>query len=216
MDIPNSLLPHGDQYVAVAGNTNNPTKALVLLHGRGASADNIMHLVDELSITDDYIVLAPQAAEHVWYPQRFIVPQSDNQPHLNSALDHIHSIVCFIKNTYNIQTEDIVMAGFSQGACLVSEYLKQHPSKYKGVAVLSGGLIGSDVEVAQVGQPSMHQTPIYIGCDVADSHIPKERVVATAETLTQMEAKVDLQLYEGLGHTIHPKGLSALQEFINF
>lgn len=215
MDIPHSLLPHGNEYVAVTGNTSNPQKALILLHGRGSSADNVMHLIDELSITNDYIVLAPQATEHQWYPERFTVPQSDNQPHLDSALDRIHSIVHFLETTYSIKTENVVLAGFSQGACLISEYLKQHPTKYKGAAVLSGGLIGTDTEVAQPGQPGLNQTPMYIGCDVADFHIPKERIVVTAETFTKMAANVDLQLFEGLGHTIHPKGLSALQHFIN-
>ncbi len=214
MNIPHSSLPHGDQNVAITGNTSDPKKAIVLIHGRGASADSIMQLADELSIPDDYIVLAPQAAEHVWYPERFIVPQADNQPSLDSALNRIHSIINFLETEYSIQTENIVLSGFSQGACLVSEYLKQHPDKYQGAAIFSGGLIGGDIEIIGGDLGDLQQTPIYIGCDVTDFHIPKERVVATKEVLTAMGATIDLQLYQGLGHTIHKDGLEALQDFI--
>jgi len=211
MNIPSSTLPHGDEYIAIAGNTSNPEKALVLLHGRGASADSIMHLTDQLTLPDNYLVLVPQAAEHVWYPERFIVPQSDNQPYLDSALDRINSIIGFLKTEHNVSPENITLAGFSQGACLVSEYLKRYPKKYQGVAIFSGGLIGSNDEVRANSVGNLSQTPIYIGCDVEDFHIPKERVVATAEFLTAMGATVDLQLYQGLGHTIHPEGLATLQ-----
>lgn len=216
MQIPHSTLPHGTEPVVLAGNITNPTRALLLMHGRGASAENIMQLTSELAIPNEYIVLAPQAANHTWYPERFTVSTPENQPDLDSALNRIQTMLSFLETTFGIHSNQIIIAGFSQGACLTAEYLKRYPAVYKGVAVFSGGLIGSDIEVGTASTGDLKQTPIYIGCDVEDFHIPKERVVVTAETLTKMEANVDLQLYEGLGHTIHTKGLAALQHFINF
>lgn len=217
MQIPTSTLPHGNEYVAVTGNTTNPSGALILLHGRGASADSIMQLVEELSLSDEYLILAPQAAGQVWYPQRFIVPQRDNQPHLDSALDRVDSLVQQLKTEHAITSEQIVLAGFSQGACLVSEYLKQHPATFAGAAIFSGGLIGSDTEVITRSKApgDLGNTPIYIGCDTEDFHIPKERVVVTADALAALGAAVDMKLYEGLGHAIHPEGIAALQRFLD-
>jgi len=215
LQINQSSSPHGDEVILTEGNSTNPTKALLLLHGRGASAANILHLTSELSLPEDCIVLAPQAVECVWYPERFIVPKAENQPHLHSALDRIHSIVLFLETAYKIQPSQITIAGFSQGACLVAEYLKQHPTQFKAAAIFSGGLIGSDAEVRSISTGDLKGTPIYIGCDEADSHIPKERVTTTAHILTTMGANVDMHLYNGLGHTIHPEGISALQHFLN-
>jgi predicted esterase len=215
LHINQSSVPHGDEPVVVTGNTIAPTKALLLLHGRGASAESIMHLTHELSLSDDCIVLAPQAAAHVWYPERFTVDTTLNQPHLDSALDRICTIVSFLETEYNIKPNQIVLAGFSQGACLAAEYLKQYPTTYKGAAIFSGGLIGNESESTTLGTGTLHGTPVYIGCDDKDFHIPKERVTTTAQILTTMGATVNLQLYKGLGHTIHTEGLSALQNFID-
>lgn len=210
----NSTLPHGHESVVVTGNTKNPSRALILLHGRGASADNIMNLTDQLTLTNEYVVIAPQASEYTWYPNRFIVPQAENQPHLDSALARIKAIISYLADTHNIQTSAIVLVGFSQGACLAAEYIKRHPTRYQGVAVFSGGLIGTDDEVHEPVAGDLLLTPIYLGCDKEDFHIPKERVEQSAEIFTAMNAKTDLQLYENLGHGIHPEGIEALQKFI--
>lgn len=214
MQIPHSSLPHGIEPVVLAGNTTNPTRALLLVHGRGASAENIMQLTGELSIPSDYLVLAPQAANHTWYPERFTVPTSENQPDLDSALNRIQTIVSFLETEFNIHSNQIIIAGFSQGACLTAEYLKRYPAVYKGAAIFSGGLIGDDSEITTSETKDLAGTPVYMSCDVADSHIPKDRVVTSANTLTNMGADVDLRLYETLGHAIHPEGVAALQAFL--
>ncbi len=204
--------PHGKSAVLIAGNTDTPSKALVLIHGRGASAESIMHLTDSLALSDEYIVIAPQAQNHVWYPERFIVPTTQNQPDLDSALEKISAIVRSLNKRYHLPSEHIVFAGFSQGACLVSEFMKRNPSQYKGAAILSGGLIGDDTEVTTFTGGDLKQTPVYLGCDEADFHIPADRVKQTAQLLEQLNAQVETKLYQGLGHAVHPDGIEFLQK----
>lgn len=215
MNISDSILPHGSEPVTITGNIKSPTKALILLHGRGASGESILNIINQITLSDEYIVIAPNAYEHTWYPQRFIVPQEQNQPYLDSALGRVNSIIHSLKNSFNINSENIIIGGFSQGACLVAEYLKQYPQKYKGVVIFSGGLIGSDNEVSQNISGDLHNTPVYLGCDELDFHIPKERIILSSGILNSMNADVNMKLYTDLGHAIHPEGLQALLGFIN-
>lgn len=215
MEIPKSSGPHGQSEIVVAGNTDNPSRALILLHGRGASAENIIQLTDQLTLSDDYIIIAPQAVDHSWYPQRFIVPTEDNQPYLDSALERIYTIISELNGQFNINTSSITLAGFSQGACLVAEYLKRYPARYQGAAIYSGGLIGSDDEASAAYAGESEQTPIYLGCDEADFHIPKERVERSAEIFIDHDASVTCRLYKNLGHTIHPEGIAFLNKVID-
>jgi phospholipase/carboxylesterase len=212
MQIPSSIRPHGNEAVLVTGNTTNPTKALILLHGRGATAQDILSLTDHLNLPDNTIVLAPEAVNNTWYPERFIKPQEANQPDLDSALARIAILVTNLETEFNIPTEHIALAGFSQGACLTAEYLKRNPMRYLAAAIYSGGLIGTETEVQEQIEGSLASTPIYIGCDEVDFHIPAERVRTTATYLTEHNAEVTLRLYTGLGHTIHPEGLEFLKE----
>jgi phospholipase/carboxylesterase len=214
MDIPNSALPHGNESLVVDGNTKDPSKALILIHGRGASAESILQLTNQLTLSDEYVVLAPQANQHTWYPERFIASTGENQPHLDSALERISTILMYLKDTFGIESSELVLAGFSQGACLAAEFVKRNPVRYGGIAVFSGGLIGDNNQVQQSVSGDLAQTAIYLGCDVEDFHIPKERVVQTADIFNSMNAEVTMKLYEGLGHSIHSEGIEALQEFI--
>lgn len=215
MQIPHSAPPHGDESVLTVGNTTSPTKALILLHGRGATAHDIMCITARFAIPEDVLVLAPQAAHNSWYPERFIMSQSANQPNLNSALERITTLVSFLATEFKIPTHNIALAGFSQGACLVAEYVKRHPMRYLGVAIFSGGLIGDELEVLNSVGGSMDGTPTYLGCDEEDFHIPAERVRATATYFAEHSAEVTLRLYSGIGHTIHGEGLEFLQGTLN-
>lgn len=187
--------------------TKSPTQALILVHGRGASYESILPLA--AGVSPETLVLAPQANNLTWYPERFLVPQADNEPHLSSALACLTTIVDIAKEK-NLTEAEIVLAGFSQGACLVGEYVKRNPTRYKGVAILSGGLIGTDEEVAHNLGGDLAETPIYIGCDENDPHIPLSRVHATFEYLKSHGALVDEQIYQGLGHTVHPDAFQFL------
>lgn len=202
--------PHGSEPVLHFGNTVNPSRALILLHGRGGSAEDIAGLVPHLALAPSVLVLVPQATDYTWYPKRFIEPQANNQPYLDAALDRVYTLVAFLETAYGITADQVTLAGFSQGACLTAEYLKRFPRRYLGAAVWSGGLIGDQADVTVAVPGSLANTPVYVGCDVEDFHIPKERVEATADYLRAHGAEVTLRLYENAGHTIHEEGLQFL------
>ncbi len=191
-----------------------PDRALILMHGRGASAENILRLRNQLTLPDTTLVLAPQAHDATWYPQRFIEPQTANEPYLSQSLKVIDELVSYLGNEHGLPPSAIVLAGFSQGACLVAEYIKRNPRRYQGIAILSGGLIGSDAEVAHDMLGSLARTPIYLGCDEQDFHIPAERARQSATYFQTHEADVTFKLYQNLGHTIHPDGISSITTMV--
>jgi phospholipase/carboxylesterase len=182
--------------------------AVVLLHGRGASAQDILTLAPELR-GDGVAFLAPQAVNGAWYPQRFIVPNVQNEPWLSAALKTVGETVA----SSGLPLERVIIAGFSQGACLALEYAARVGGRFGGVIAFSGGLIGSDAEVGVLAKP-LEQTPIFIGCDEQDFHIPLERVQQSAEILSSLGAEVDLKIYRGLGHSINADELEAAREII--
>jgi phospholipase/carboxylesterase len=190
------------------------TSALILVHGRGASALDILGVTEHLKLPDSCVVIAPEARGGSWYPQRFIEPQAANEPALGAALSVLSEVRSYVENEYALEPAHITLVGFSQGACLVAEFLKRSPLRYRAAAIWSGGLIGTDDEVAANVLGSFGGLPVYLGCDEADFHIPKERVVATAAYLSEHEANVTLSLYTNLGHTIHPEGLAFLRQLL--
>jgi predicted esterase len=178
---------------------------LIMLHGRGARAEDILSLVPELD-QPDFAYLAPQAAGNTWYPYRFLEPREKNEPHLTSALATISGLVDHVLGQ-GFTREHICLLGFSQGACLAVEWAARHPQRYGGVFVLSGGLIG-DVLTPIPG--SLDGTPAFFGCSDVDFHIPKERVTESAEMLRTMNAEVTVRLYPGMGHTINEDEIAAV------
>lgn len=204
---------HGPHQGAVVYTNEVPasTKALVLLHGRGASASNIFQLSKD--VPPDVFVLAPEAISYTWYPNSFTVSQEDNEPALSSAIEVLHVLIMFLK-LKGFAEKDIFLAGFSQGACLAAEYVKRYPQCYGGVVIMSGGLIGSDDDVKASVEGDLASTPIYIGCDVNDPFIPLSRVKQTTVYLSAHNATVSEHLYEGMGHTIHPDALKFLTELL--
>jgi phospholipase/carboxylesterase len=201
--------------VLLAGDLENPKTALVLLHGRGATAESIVALTDHVSLPTTCVVLAPQAPQNTWYPERFIVPKSANEPGLTNSLAVVENLVKHIREEFRLAHTEVVLAGFSQGACLAAEYLKQQPRRYRGAAIMSGGLIGTTDEVLDIETTnSLEQTPIYLVCDSQDFHIPAKRVEETEMVLRRLEAVVEMRWYEGLGHTIHPEALAFIASHI--
>jgi predicted esterase len=193
--------PHALSPVFVAGEPlASAQAALVMAHGRGATAEDILSLADVLDVAG-YALLAPQAAGFQWYPQSFLAPLEQNEPWLASALAKIGSVLAQVADA-GIPPERTVLLGFSQGACLTLEYVARNAQRYGGVAGLSGGLIGPD------GTPreypgSLAGTPIFLGCSDVDPHIPASRVRASATVLESLGAVVTMQLYPGLGHTVN-------------
>jgi predicted esterase len=173
--------------------------AMILIHGRGASAYDILEL-GSLLAPPEMAQLAPQASNHTWYPNSFLTPLAQNEPHLSSALQVVGDLVAQVEEA-GIPAERIVIGGFSQGACLASEFVARHARRYGGLLLFSGGLIGPP-GTARDYEGSLAGTPVFIGCSDADFHIPQERVDETAEVLSQLGGKVNKKIYPGMGHTI--------------
>ncbi|MBX3000017.1 MAG: alpha/beta hydrolase [Caldilineaceae bacterium] len=195
------LAPHAGQPVHYVGMPlGRATAAMVMIHGRGSSAGDILGLADEFP-TDNFVYLAPQAAGHTWYPNRFMTPIEGNEPYLSSALALIDSIVNKVIEA-GIGSERIFLLGFSQGACLALEYAARHAGQYGGVIGLSGGLIGPP-GTSWAYDGDFAGTPIFLGCSDVDSHIPLGRVEETAAVFERMGAAVTKRIYPGMGHTIN-------------
>lgn len=198
---------HEDQEVLTAGqNLENAERAIIMIHGRGATAGSVLSLAEDLP---EAAYLAPQAAKHTWYPRGFMETREKNQPHLDSALDKIYSIVEKVKQF--VPKKKIVFLGFSQGACLSSEYIAQNPERHGGLLVFSGGLIGNRIESFE---GDLERTPIFMGCSENDPHIPLERVEQTEEVFNDLNAEVKKTIYEGSHHTINQDEINEAQKII--
>lgn len=185
--------------VKYAGNQIDPVRALILLHGRGADANDILSLADDLEV-GNYLLAAPQATNNSWYPDSFLALPALNEPWLSSALDLVHRTVMEIQNR-GIESAHIYFSGFSQGACLTLEYVTRHAKLYGGVAAFTGGLIGDKI-YAENYSGDFAGTPIFIGSSDPDPHVPVTRVHASAALLEKMNARVTEKIYERMGHTI--------------
>jgi predicted esterase len=204
--------PHAGQPVVAQG--PKPTDGrltMILVHGRGASADDIIGLAQELQF-DDVAYLAPQAAGNTWYPYSFLAPMEQNEPGISSAI-HVLSRLLESLGAQGVDSERIALLGFSQGACLALEFAARHARRYAGVFALSGGLIGPP------GTPRNYPgtfdgTPVFLGCSDIDPHIPLERVHESAEVFGRMDAKVDERIYPRMGHTVNHDELHAIQDIL--
>jgi len=174
--------------------------AMIMVHGRGATAESMFSLADEFAQPDFHYV-APQAQNHTWYPYSFLQPKENNQPGLSSGLQRIYDLMEDI-NSAGIPAEKIILLGFSQGGCLATEFAARHPQKLGGVVGLSGGLIGPVIETS-LYSGSMEQTPVFLGCSNVDPHIPKERVDETEAVFEKLNANVTKSIYPGMPHTVN-------------
>lgn len=185
--------------------------AMILAHGRGASAEDILTLVPEID-QSGFAYLAPQAANAAWYPNRFIAPVASNEPWLSSALQVIDTLVNHVVEA-GIPIERIMLLGFSQGGCLATEYAARFPRRYGGVIALSGALIENG-DQPRVYSGSLADVPVFLGCSDVDFHIPKERVLRSAEILRGMGALVTTRLYPGMGHTINQDEINVIRQLM--
>lgn len=185
---------------AVTSNADKgASKALILLHGRGGSTNDILSLADALPVKD-FALFAPQADGHSWYPYSFLSPPEENEPWLSGALHVIKQLVAHIENQ-GVIPENIWFTGFSQGACLMLEFLARNAGRYGGAAAFTGGLIGDRIYPHHY-HGDFHQMPIFIGTSNPDPHVPVQRVHDTTKLLKEMNAKVTEIVYPAMGHTI--------------
>lgn len=212
---------HQGQPVAHAGAAlDRATSVVILLHGRGATAESILTLSQELT-HPDVAFAAPQANGNTWYPYSFLAPLQNNEPWLTSALQTVGDVLKTTEEA-GIPAERTILLGFSQGACLAAEYAARHPQRYGGVVCLSGGLIGmgqregaaapEDKYFDYIG--SLERTPIFLGCSDVDPHIPILRVQQTTEVFVRLGGDVTERIYPGMGHTINEDEITFIQEML--
>lgn len=194
--------PHQGQPIRFAGEPLERAKAAaIMVHGRGAAAEDILKLANALDVTGVAFV-APQANGNAWYPERFLAPLEMNEPWLSSALTRIEEMLARVAAA-GIPPEHTLLLGFSQGACLTLEFVARHARRYGGVVGLSGALIGPD------GTPrnyagSLENTPVFMGCSETDFHVAKERVLEAADVLRGLGGRVTARLYPNMEHEVNP------------
>lgn len=204
--------PHAGQPVLRAGaQIGEASGAVIAIHGRGASAGDIIGIasaIDALKLA----WLAPEASSQTWYPYSFLMPVAQNQPFLDSAISVVGGLLQHLEDS-GIPCERVVLLGFSQGACLASEFIARHPRRYGGLVVFSGGLIGDQIDPSAY-DPGLDGTPVFGGCSDIDPHIPLQRFEISGEILASQGASVDFQVYAGMGHAISLEELAAARALI--
>ena len=204
--------PHAGQPVIWRGVDPSEARLVVLLvHGRGASAEAILTLANEFDVPD-LAYVAPQAADHTWYPQSFLAPMEQNEPKLSSALRLLEGLLDDVLRR-GVPSERIAMVGFSQGACLALEFASRHARRYAAVIGLSGGLIGPPGTPRDYAGTFGH-TPVFLGCSDVDPHIPVERVHESAAVFRRLGAAVDERIYPGMGHTVNGDEVDAVRALL--
>lgn len=202
---------HGRRVAAAGASLAAARAAMVLLHGRGAPAEDMLGLAGELG-TAEVAFLAPEADGFTWYPNTFLAPLERNEPWLSAALETVARVLEDVAGG-GVPIERTLLLGFSQGACLATEFAARNPRRFGGVIGLTGGLIGPP------GTPrdypgSLAGVPVFLGCSDVDPHIPLERVDETADVLDRMGATVDKRIYPGLPHTVNRDELDAVRALV--
>jgi len=174
------------------------SKALILLHGRGGTAESILSLADKLC-EDDFYIAAPQATDHVWYPHSFMEKENANEPYLSLSVKGIKDLID--QTAKHIPKDQIYLVGFSQGACLALEVSARFATKYGGIVAFTGGLIGSDINEDKY-HGDFERTKVFISNGDKDPHIPLIRSKQSKEVMEGMNAFVTLKIYENRPHTI--------------
>jgi len=199
---------HGQRIVEAGEDLRSARAAMVLLHGRGATAEDIMTIASEVQ-RPGWTYLAPQAAGNAWYLHPFTAPLESNEPYLSAALETVTRVVERVEA--RVPAARLVLLGFSQGACVALEWAARNARRYGAVFCLSGGLIGPD------GTPrdypgSFEGTPVFLGCSDVDPYIPMPRVVDAGEVMKRMGADVTVRFYPGMGHMVGIEELETIRE----
>lgn len=204
--------PHGDREARTAGaELPGAAGALLLLHGRGATAEGMLPLGRELA-PESWALLAPQAGGGTWYPETFMAPLHRNEPWLSSALDLVGETLERVAAA-GIPAGRTIVAGFSQGACLACEFVARHPRRYGALLAFTGGLIGPPL-MDFPHEGDLDETPAYLSAGDTDPHVPWRRMEATREVLERMRARVTLRRWPGRPHTILPREVEEARELI--
>jgi predicted esterase len=205
--------PHANARILSAGEPLSEARAAMLLvHGRGAGAEDIVGLAAELD-RRGFAYVVPEAVGRTWYPRSFLSPLEENEPYLSSALGLLGGLVQRLEHE-GYGPERVIVLGFSQGACLSLEFAARHAMRYGGVVALSGGLIGPP-GTSRKYAGSLDGTPVFLGCSDADPHVPAARVLESAEVLRRLGGEVTERIYPGLGHTVNRDELDRVRRMMD-
>lgn len=204
---------HNPNNLVTAGQPlETASKVMVMIHGRGSSARDILSLSQYID-DKDFAFVAPEAQGNTWYPYSFLRPMAENEPYLSSALEVLASLRGRLQSDYNVKLPQLYWLGFSQGACLLLEFLARNAVLYGGAFALSGGLIGPD-GTPRVYDGSFASTPVFLGCSDTDSHVPKQRVLESETVFTQLNANVVTRLYPNFSHSINEDEFKIVNQLI--
>jgi len=205
--------PHADARIETAGvPVEDASVAVVMTHGRGAMARGMLQFAEEFD-REDVAYLAPQADRRTWYPNPFTSELASNEPHLSSALATVERVIQHAADA-GVPRERTVLLGFSQGACLASEFVARNATRYGGLLAFSGGLIGPEGTPRDYGG-DLEGTPVYLGCSDSDPHIPIERIHETDRVLSDLGGDVTTQEFPDAGHGVFPDEIEAARELID-
>jgi phospholipase/carboxylesterase len=209
-----TIPPHlGDKILYPGLSLENAEFAMLLIHGRGATAESMLPLIDALE-ADKISFVIPQADQLTWYPYRFIEERQANEPGITSGLTLIHTIIQSLEDK-GFPKHKIYLLGFSQGACLAADYVARFPAQFAGVFILSGGLIGKSLKANDYAG-HLENTPVFLGCSTEDFHIPENRVYESARVFESLKAKVTKKIYENLGHTINQDEIDEINHIVKY
>jgi predicted esterase len=207
------MQPHENQPVEQAGPPPGQSAAVVIMvHGRNAGPSNILDLARRFD-RPDLAYLAPAAAGRTWYPHSFMADIASNEPGISSGLAVLAAVIDRVEAA-GVPRSKIVLAGFSQGACLISEFAIRHAARFGGVLAFSGGAIGPPGTTWNY-PGRFDGTPVFLGCSDQDAHVPESRVRETASVFTDMGANVTLRIYPGMGHVVNDDEIAFARELLN-
>jgi phospholipase/carboxylesterase len=189
---------------------------VVMLHGRGAGPENILDLVPHLD-RPQFQYLAPAAPNRTWYPYSFMAEIAKNEPHLSNALAEVGRAVKDAEAS-GVARHRIVLLGFSQGACLATEFMIRNAARFGGLIAFSGGAIGPPGTKwgAESGEPgSFDGTPMFFGCSDVDAHVPETRVRESAAVCERMGARVTTKIYPGMGHLVNEDEIAQARRILD-
>jgi predicted esterase len=205
--------PHEGQPVVEAGAPlGRVSSVAVMVHGRGAGPENILDLVPRLR-RPGVTYLAPAAAGRTWYPNSFMAEIASNEPGLSSGLAVLESVIEKIERA-GVPRPRVVLIGFSQGACLASEFAVRHASRFGGLVALSGGVIGPP-GTRWTYPGGFEGMPAFFGCSDRDSHVPETRVAESADVFIRMGANVTKRIYPGMGHLVNDDEVAFVQALLD-
>jgi phospholipase/carboxylesterase len=200
-----------EEILKAGKNFDQADKVLIMIHGRGGTAQDILELAEHLNV-GDYALVAPQAVGNTWYPQSFLAPRAANEPALSRALKTIKDTVLYVEKQ-GFSKEQIYFLGFSQGACLTLDFVTANAARYGGVVAFTGGLIGEQVDHRNYGG-NFYGTPVFIGSSDPDMHVPVSRVKESTTLLEGMGAEVTEIIYQNMGHTISHAEIAQVNKLI--